>query len=89
MLRRVSDPYLLGWWARDFGSWHSQYRAGALAPVQTRLSYYVSSKRARAILGQPRSTINLGEGSPRGASYSSPPPSPPWAGRFRPWWERP
>ena len=29
------------------------------APVQTRLSYYASSKRARAILGQPRSTIDL------------------------------
>ena len=37
----------------------SQYRAEALAPVQTRLSYYASSKRARAILGQRRSTIDL------------------------------
>ena len=60
-LARVSDPYLLEWWARDFGNWHRQYRAEALAPVQTRLSYYASSKRARAILGQPRSTIDLRE----------------------------
>ena len=59
VLERVSDPYLLEWWARDFGSWHRQYRAEALAPVQTRLSYYASSKRARAILGQSRSTIDL------------------------------
>ena len=55
VLARVSDPYL------DFGGWHRQYRAEALAPVQTRLSYYASSKRARAILGQPRSTIDLRE----------------------------
>ena len=61
VLKRVSDPYLLEWWARDFGGWHHQYRADALAPVQTRLSYYASSKRARAILGQPRSTIDLRE----------------------------
>ena len=61
VLKRVSDPYLLEWWARDFGGWHQQYRAEALAPVQTRLSYYASSKRARAILGQPRSTIDLRE----------------------------
>ena len=27
--------------------------------MQTRLSYYASSKRARAILGQSRSTIDL------------------------------
>ena len=59
VLAKVSDPYLLEWWARDFGSWHRQYRAEALAPVQTRLSYYASSKRARAILGQSRSTIDL------------------------------
>ena len=59
VLAKVSDPYLLEWWARDFGSWHRQYRAEALAPVQTRLSYYASSKRARAILGQRRSTIDL------------------------------
>ena len=59
VLRRIEDPYLLEWWARDFGSWHQQYRAEALAPVQTRLSYYASSKRARAILGQRRSTIDL------------------------------
>ena len=61
VLKRVEDPYLLEWWARDFGSWHHQYRAEALAPVQTRLSYYASSKRARAILGQRRSTIDLRE----------------------------
>ena len=59
VLGRVSDPYLLQWWGRDFGKWHSQYRAEALAPVQTRLSYYATSKLARAILGQPRSTIDM------------------------------
>jgi len=59
VLTRVSDPYLLEWWARDFGGWRREYRAEALAPVQTRLSYYASSRRARAILGQPQSTIDL------------------------------
>ena len=61
VLKMVSDPYLLEWWAKDFGSWHRQYKAEALAPVQTRLSYYASSKRARAILGQRRSTIDIRE----------------------------
>ena len=61
VLAKVNDPFLLEWWARDFGSWHRQYRAEALAPVQTRLSYYASSKRARAILGQRRSTIDMRE----------------------------
>ena len=59
VLEKVSDPYLLEWWARDFGKWRHEYKAEALAPVQTRLSYYASSKRARAIIGQPRSTIDM------------------------------
>ena len=59
VLTRVSDPYLLQWWGRDFKGWRGETRADALAPVQTRLSYYASSKRARAILGQPRSTIDM------------------------------
>ena len=58
---KVSDPFLLDWWGErsspelDAGT----TRADALAPVQTRLSYYASSEKARAILGQPRSTIDL------------------------------
>ena len=61
VLARVSDPYLLEWWARDFGNWRPEYKSEALAPVQTRLSYYASSKRARAIIGQSRSTIDMRE----------------------------
>ena len=59
VLAKVTDPFLLQWWGRDFGRWRRETRADALAPVQTRLSYYASSKRARAVLGQSRSTIDL------------------------------
>ena len=47
VLAKVTDPFLLQWWARDFGKWRRETRADALAPVQTRLSYYASSKRAQ------------------------------------------
>ncbi len=59
VLKKVSDPYLLEWWGSTFTGWSRDYRADSLAPVQTRLSYYASSKRARAIIGQPRSTIDM------------------------------
>ena len=59
VLKKVSDPYLLEWWGSTFTGWSRDYRADSLAPVQTRLSYYASSKRARAILGQSRSTIDM------------------------------
>ena len=59
VLKKISDPYILEWWANTFTGWSRDYRSDSLAPVQTRLSYYSSSKRARAILGQRRSTIDL------------------------------
>ena len=59
VLRRVDDPYIMAWWGRDLLSWTRTTRSDALAPVQTRLAYYASSKKTRAILGQPRSTIDL------------------------------
>ena len=59
VLAEISDPYLVEWWGRDFFGWRYETRSDALAPVQTRLSYYSSSKRARAILGQSRSTIDM------------------------------
>ena len=61
VLGKVSDHYLLDWWVRDFDNWRRQYRSEAIAPVQTRLAYYASSKKARSILGQSRSTIDLRE----------------------------
>ena len=59
VLSKLRDPYLAQWWARDFGGWRREYRGEAIAPVQTRLNYYASSSHARAILGQPRSTVDL------------------------------
>ncbi|MDE2883692.1 MAG: type IV secretion system DNA-binding domain-containing protein [Chloroflexota bacterium] len=59
VLRRVSDPYLSEWWKREFMGWRHEYRADAIAPVQTRLGYYASSRKARAILGQRRSTVDI------------------------------
>ena len=59
VISEVKDIPLLRWWAREFGSWHRQYQSEAVAPVQTRLSYYATSTKASAILGQSRSTIDV------------------------------
>ena len=59
VLKKVSDPYLLEWWARASARYWRCQLPKSLAPVQTRLSYYASSKRARAILGPRRSTIDM------------------------------
>ncbi len=59
VISEIKDVPLLRWWARDFRSWHRQYQSEAMAPVQTRLSYYATSAKASSILGQSRSTIDV------------------------------
>ena len=59
MLRQVSDLHLLRWWHDDFLGWDQRYRNEAVAPVQTRLAYYASSIKARQVLGQPQSTLDI------------------------------
>ena len=59
VLQQTDDVFIQRWWERDFTGWNRQYQADAVAPVQTRLSYYASSERARAVLGQSRSTVDI------------------------------
>ena len=59
VLLRVADSFIIDWWSTILPQWSRETRSQAQAPVQTRLAYYSSSKKARAILGQPKSTIDL------------------------------
>ena len=61
VLLRVADPYIVSWWGSVFLDWTRTLQAEAVSPVQTRLAYYSSSKKARAILGQRRSTLDIRE----------------------------
>ena len=58
VLLKVEDMYLQRWW-QDFQSWDDRLRSEAITPVLTRISYYASSERARHVLGQPSSTLDI------------------------------
>ena len=88
VLRRVDDPYVINWWARIFADWTRNLEAESVAPVQTRLAYYASSKKARAILGQRRSTLDLGKVIAEGGVLLVSTPRPRRGGRCRPLWRR-
>ncbi len=66
VLRRVKDPFIIEWWAYTYSEWTRTLQADSIAPVQTRLAYFASSKKARSILGQRRSTLDLGQVIARG-----------------------
>ena len=55
----IKDPYLKDYWDNDFAKLNPHTRQEMIAPVLNRLRYYSSSTRARAILGQSRSTIDI------------------------------
>ncbi len=59
MLDVLRDPYLKRWWTSEFASWDKRMKVEACAPVQTRLAYYASDQRARRVLGQPQSTLDI------------------------------
>ena len=59
MLSRVDDLHLLRWWDSEYYAWDQRLRGDAVAPVLNRLSYYTSSVKARQILGQSRSTLDI------------------------------
>ena len=59
VLERVDDVYLKRYWREEFEKMRPQLRSEAVAPVQTRLAYFASSKKAREILGQRSSTLDI------------------------------
>ena len=89
VLKRIEDPYILEWWARDFGSWHNQYRAEALAPCRpdSPTTHHPSGQGPSSASAAPPSTC--GRPSWAAASCWSPPPREPWAGTCPPWWAPP
>ena len=61
VLQDVNDHVLKDWWISDFGQWQDRQRQEAIAPVLNRIGAFRASKRASAILGQRRSTVDFGK----------------------------
>ena len=66
VLDRVTDATVVDWWRAAHGGWAREYGQDAVAPVVTRLSGFAGSKVVRAILGQRRCTVDLGDIISRG-----------------------
>ena len=89
VLAKVSDPYLLEWWARDFGGWRREYRAEAIAPSRraSPTTHRPSAPAPSSASPAPPSTC--GRPSSTAACCWSPPPRGRRAGTWPPWWARP
>lgn len=56
---RVSDPLVRSFWQDEFARWKPNFQAEAVAPIQNKVGQFLSHPVLRAIVGQPRSSINL------------------------------
>lgn len=57
----VRDPEVRAYWLEDFGTWASNYRREAIAPVLNKICQLFTSPLTRNILGQRTSTFDIGE----------------------------
>ncbi len=61
VLKRTSDPAIKHWFSSYFDPLELRHRQEIINPVQTKVHKYAGSKVARAIVGQPRSTVDFRE----------------------------
>lgn len=58
VLQHVTDPVVKAWWAGYFDLLDRRLQIEISNPVQTKVQRFAGSRAARAIVGQPRSTID-------------------------------
>jgi hypothetical protein len=60
LMEQVTDTLLIDWWQRYYEPLDARLQHESTSSVITKISKFASSRTARRILGQPRSTIDLG-----------------------------
>jgi hypothetical protein len=59
LLARCIDAAVRDFWTREFASYNDRFRQEAIAPIQNKIGQLVGNPFIRAIIGQPRSTIDI------------------------------
>lgn len=59
VVSRLSDPAVRAFWTQEFSAMHPKFQAEAIAPIQNKVGQLVTSPILRAILGQPKTAIDL------------------------------
>ena len=60
VVRTVHDPQVRQFWTSEFASWNERFLSEIISPVQNKIGALVSAPSLRNILGQWKSTIDLG-----------------------------
>ncbi len=58
---KVTDPVIKAFFVDEFERYEPKFRTEAISPIQNKVGQFLSSPMIRNIVGQPKSTINIGE----------------------------
>lgn len=59
VIERLNDPVLKNFWLSEFEKMPERLMQEAISPILNKVGQFVSSPSVRAIIGQPRSTVDL------------------------------
>jgi type IV secretory system conjugative DNA transfer VirD4/TraG family protein len=60
LLKQCTDLVVRGYWENEFAAYDDKFRAQVISPVQNKIGMLLSPPGLRLIIGQPRSTIDIG-----------------------------
>ncbi len=63
ILRQIRDPEIHRWWREEYEPLrlrHSRFMMEVISPVKTKIDRFVASRIAKNVLGQPRSSADIG-----------------------------
>lgn len=66
LLRRCNDPMIRNFWRTEYAAYDTRFRTEAIAPLQNKIGILLSNPYLRSILGQARSTLDVGRIMNRG-----------------------
>jgi hypothetical protein len=60
LLKQCNDPVVCGYWDNEFAAYDDRFRVQVISPVQNKIGMLLSPPGLRLIIGQHRSTIDIG-----------------------------
>jgi hypothetical protein len=57
----IKDPVIKDFFINEYEKYEPKFRQEAIAPIQNKVGQFLSSSTIRNIIGQPKSTINVGD----------------------------
>ena len=61
IVKDIKDPVVRSFWVHEYESWRDQFRNEAIVPIQNKVGQFLNTPFIRNIVGQPKSTLNVGE----------------------------